>query len=99
MLLIHVCACSLLLSTEQCTRCFFNITHQVKAISIAIAEANPLVEIISMFLFSSLYTYLTYVYANYIKRKIHPYSASLYCIQFSLLYILGSAIHKYNFLV
>ena len=67
---------------------FFNMTHQVKAIAIAIVEANPLVKIVSVFLISSLYMYRTCIYANYIiKRGIHPHSASIiYCIQFSLWY-------------
>ena len=29
----------------SCTRYFFNATHQVKAIAIAVSKANPLVEI------------------------------------------------------
>ena len=67
----------------------FNATYQVKAIAIAIVEANPLVKIVSVFLISSLYMYRrTCIYANYIiKRGIHPHSASIiYCIQFSLWY-------------
>ena len=60
---------------------FFNTTHQVKAIAIAIVEANPLVEIVSVLLFSSLHTCGTYVTANYIKRGMHPYSIPFIAIK------------------
>ena len=69
-----------------CFNATFNATHQVKAIAIAIVETNPLVEIVSVFLFSSVHTYGTYATANYIKKGMHPYLDSLYCNQFSLQY-------------
>ena len=53
-------------------------------IAIALSQANPLVENVSVFLSSALYTLDTYVYANYIIRGLYPYSVSLYCIEFSL---------------
>ena len=64
---------------------FSNATHhiQVKAIAIGTVKENPAAEIISVFLFSLHYTYGIYISANYIKRGMYPYSASLYCIQFS----------------
>ena len=62
---------------------FFNATHQAKAIAIGTVKDNPAAEIISVFLFSLHYTYGIYISANYIKRGMNPYSASLYCIQFS----------------
>ena len=77
---------------------FFNATHQVKAIAIEVSEANPLVEIVSVFLFLSLNTYGNTVSANYIKRGIHPYLVSLYCNYFSLRYCVWQ-LHKCNFLV
>jgi hypothetical protein len=60
-----------------------NAIHQVKAIAIGTVKDNPAAEIISVFLFSLHYTYGIYISANCIKRGMHPYSASLYCIQFS----------------
>ena len=65
---------------------FISATHQVKAIAIGVSEVNPLVEIVSVFLFPSLNTYGNTVSANYIKRGIHPYLVSLYCNYFSLRY-------------
>ena len=51
----------------------FNAIHQVKAIAIGISsKANPLVKIVTVFLFPSLNTYGTYVYVNYIKRGNSP---------------------------
>ena len=75
---------------------FSNATHQAKAIAIGIVKDNPVAEIIAVFLFSLHYTYGIYISANYIKRGMHPYSASLYCIQFSLRYRIPQ--HKHNFL-
>ena len=51
---------------------------------IASYKARPLVEIVSVFLSSALYTLGAYIYANYIIRGLYPYSVSLYCIEFSL---------------
>ena len=42
---------SILLVTEQCTRYFFNATHQVKTIAIGTSKDKPLVKIVSVFLF------------------------------------------------
>ena len=62
----------------------------MKAITIGVVEDDPLVEIVSVFPFLSLNMYGTYVYANYIKRRMHPYLVSLYCNQFSLLIAYGN---------
>ena len=76
----------------MCQVLFSNMTHQVKAIAIAIVEANnPLVKIVSVFLISSLYTYRICIHANYIiKRGVHPYSASIYLLHSVFIVVSGS---------
>ena len=53
-------------------------------VAIALSQADPLIETVSVFLSSTLYTLDTYVYAKYIIRGFYPYSFSLYCIEFSM---------------
>ena len=53
-------------------------------VAIALSQADPLIETVSVFLSSTLYTLDTYVYAKYIIRGFYPYSVSLYSIEFSL---------------
>ena len=84
--------CALLFFADVPGTFSFNATHQLKAIAIGVSKANPLVRIVSVFLFPSLYTYGTYVYANYIKRGMYPYLVFLYCNQ----YLLHNCVWQYS---
>ena len=75
-----------LLFFTRCTRYFFQRDTSSEAVAIAISEDDPLIEIVSVFLSSALFTLGTYEPENYIIRGIHPYLVSLYCNQFSLRY-------------
>ena len=65
-------------------------------VAIALSQADPLVENVSVFLSSALYTLGAYEPENYIIRGLYPYSVSLYCIESSLWFLILTIVHLHR---
>ena len=72
----------LIIITEQCTRNFFNTTHQVKAIAIGIIETNPLAKSVIAPLLFTLHI-LAHTFLHSTHKELDPHT-SFITIVFSI---------------
>ena len=64
-----------LIITEQCTRNFFNTTHQVKAIAIGIIETNPLAKLMITPLLFTLHISAHTTFLHSTHKELVPHTS------------------------